>query len=216
MLGGTVMSTKVFDFKKEYKDLYLPKEPMLVQVTPMNFIMVDGSGDPNQPGFTEAVELLYGLAYTIKMSKKSGMVIDGYFDYVVPPLEGLWWIEAGVFSMEQRENWKWTAMIRQPDFVTAEVFAWAKDQLAQKKPDLKVEKLYFETYDEGLCVQIMHVGPYATEPESLKKLEQFIAKEGLEDRTKMNGKHHEIYLSDPRKAKPEQMKTVLRHQVRRK
>lgn len=209
------MSEKVFDYKKEYKDLYMPKQqPVLIEVPPMNFLMVDGSGDPNNnPAFQQATELLYGLSYTIKMSKKKGRQPEGYFEYVVPPLEGLWWIEEGSFSFEQRDNWKWTLMIRQPEFVNEELVQWATEELRRKKPELATEKARFATFDEGLCVQIMHIGPYATEPETMKKVEAFLLEHGLRDRLTDGGKHHEIYLSDPRKARPETMKTVLRHPV---
>lgn len=209
------MSKKAFDYKKEYKDLYLPKgKPMLIDVPSMNFIMTDGTGDPNNnPNFQRAIELLYGLTFTIKMSKMKGNQPEEYFEYVVPPLEGLWWIDNGVFSLEVRENWKWTVMIRQPEFVDESVFQWACNELKRKKPDLPVESARFEAFEEGLSVQMMHIGPYSTEPETMKQIEDFIKQNGLRDRLGDGGKHHEIYLSDPRKGKPENMKTVLRHPV---
>jgi hypothetical protein len=209
------MVIKAFDYKKEYKDLYLPKDkPMLIEVPSMNFIMVDGHGDPNNnKDFQQAVELLYGLSFTIKMSKVKGRQPEGYFEYVVPPLEGLWWVDNGMFSLEKRDNWKWTLMIRQPEFVNKEVFEWAGSEAIRKKPKLPIAGARFETFAEGLYVQILHIGPYATEPETMKKIENFIEKEGLKDRLGLGGKHHEIYLSDPRKSKPESMKTVLRHPV---
>lgn len=211
------MGKKVLDFKKEYKELYMPKnEPALIDVPPMNFLMVDGLGDPNNnPEFGRATELLYGISYTIKMSVKKGKQPEGYYDYVVPPLEGLWWIVDGEFSFDKRDNWKWTLMIRQPEFVNEEVIKLAKDELQKKKPELQIEKARFETFEEGLCVQIMHIGPYSTEPETMKKVNAFIERHGLKDKTYSVGKHHEIYLSDPRKSKPETMKTVLRHPVER-
>ncbi|MDS1031010.1 GyrI-like domain-containing protein, partial [Bacillota bacterium LX-D] len=171
------MSEKAFDYKKEYKDLYMPKDkPVLIEIPSMNFIMVDGCGDPNNnPGFKQAVELLYGLSFTIKMSKMKGNQPEGYFEYVVPPLEGLWWIDEGEFSFEKRDNWKWTLMIRQPEFVNEEVFKWACERLIKKKPELTTENARFEAFDEGLCVQIMHIGPYSTEPETMKKIDAFIA-----------------------------------------
>lgn len=209
------MAEKAFDFKKEYKDLYLPKEePMLIEVPPMNFIMVDGSGDPNNnQDYQQAIEILYALSYTIKMSHKKGKEPSGFFEYVVPPLEGLWSISGGEFSFTNRENWLWTAMIRQPEFVKPDFVEWAISEVRAKKPDLPVDKVRFETFDEGLCVQIMHIGPYSTEPVTMKKIEDFMAQQGLRDRLSSGGKHHEIYLSDPRKSKPETMKTVLRHPV---
>lgn len=211
------MGEKVFDYKKEYRDLYMPRDkPVLIEVPPMNFLMVDGSGDPNNnPEFQQATELLYGLSYAIKMSKKKGKQPDGYFEYVVPPLEGLWWVDEGSFSLEKRENWKWTLMIRQPEFVNAELIQWATNELMRKKPELAINKARFEVFEEGLCMQIMHIGPYSTEPETMKKVEAFLLEHGLEDRLLSGGKHHEIYLSDPRKAKPETMKTVLRQPVAR-
>ncbi|NLP14919.1 MAG: transcriptional regulator [Clostridium sp.] len=211
------MSEKAMDYKKEQKDLYMPKDkPALIEVPPMNFLMVDGSGDPNDnPEFQHATELLYGLSYAIKMSKKKGKQPEGFFEYVVPPLEGLWWIDEGSFSFEKRDNWKWTLMIRQPEFVNGETVQWAVDELARKKPELEINKARFEAFEEGLCVQIMHIGPYSTEPETMKKVEAFLLEHGLRDRLASGGKHHEIYLSDPRKSKPESMKTVLRHSVER-
>jgi len=209
------MSEKVFDFKKEYKDLYLPKDaPALIEIPTMNFIMADGFGDPNNNTiFEQAVELLYGLSFTIKMSKMKGEQPKGYFEYVVPPLEGLWWIGDGKFSLDERENWKWTLMIRQPEFVNISVFNWACDVLKIKKPNLQVENARFEAFDEGLCVHMMHIGPYAAEIITMEKIEAYILQKGLKDRIGNGGKHHEIYLSDPRKSKPEGMKTVLRHPV---
>jgi len=211
------MVSKPLDFKKEYKDLYMPGiTPVLVDVGAMNFIMVDGQGDPNSPLFTEAVELLYGLSFTIKMSKMKNNQPEGYYEYVVPPLEGLWWISGGGFSFEQRGNWLWTAMIRQPDFVTPDVFAWACQELRRKKPELRVENARLETFTEGLCVQAMHIGPYATEPETMLKLEAYMAANNLKDMVPSGRKHHEIYLSDPRKGQPANLKTVLRHPVERR
>lgn len=208
---------KPFDYKKEFKDLYIPKnKPILIEVPPINFIMVDGRGDPdNNQSFQKAIEVLYGLSFTIKMSKKKGNEPEGYFDYVVPPLEGLWWIDEGHFSFEKRDNWQWTLMIRQPEFVNKDVFHWALGELSKKKPELAVNQCCFEKFDEGLSVQIMHIGPYSTESETMKKIEEFILQEGLKDRLTGGGKHHEIYLSDPRKCKPERQKTVLRHLVER-
>lgn len=209
------MSPAVFDFKKEYKDLYMPKsKPVLIDIPAMRFVMIDGSGDPNNsPAFQRATELLYGLSYTIKMSKKKGSQPPGYFEYVVPPLEGLWWIEGGQFSFALRDNWKWTLMIRQPEFVDTACFQWATGELRHKKPELPHDMVRLETFTEGWCVQIMHVGPYVSEPESMSRIEDYITAQGLGDLVGKGRKHHEIYLSDPRKAKPESMKTVLRHPV---
>ena len=211
------MSPKAFDYKKEYKDIYLPKDkPVLVYIPSMHFIMVDGSGDPNgSRDFQQAVQLLYGLSYTIKMSKMKNNRPEGYFEYVVPPLEGLWWIDNGAFSFENRENWSWTLMIRQPEFVDAGVFHRACEELRKKNPEPASDNARFGAFREGLCVQVMHVGLYATEPESMHEMILLMKEEGLRDRVGTGGKHHEIYLSDPRKSKPENMKTVLRHPVER-
>ena len=204
------MNKKV-DYKKDYKDLYLPKtKPMLIDVPPMNFIMIDGAGDPNHKEYQQAVGTLYALTFMIKMSKMSGNQPPGYYEYVVPPLEGLWWISGGAFSFEERDNWLWTSMIRQPEFVTPTVFAWAIEECSRKKPELDLTKARFETFSEGLCVQIMHIGSYNDEPRSLSLLEGFIKANRLIDQTGSERKHHEIYLSDPRKTAPEKLKTVLR------
>lgn len=205
------MLSKKVDFKKDYKDLYLPKtKPMLIDVPPMNFIMIDGVGDPSHTEYQQALGILYALTFTIKMSKMGGNQPQGYYEYVVPPLEGLWWISGGDFSFDKRDNWLWTSMIRQPEFVTPDVFNWAMEECKRKKPDLVLSKARFETFAEGLCVQIMHIGPYSDEPRSLALLEDFIAENGLLNQTGSQRKHHEIYLSDPRKTAPEKLKTVLR------
>lgn len=203
-----------FDFKKEFKDLYLPKEkPMLIDVPAMNFIMIDGTGDPNSENYREAIEILYALSYAIRMSVKSGSEPDGFFEYVVPPLEGLWWVSGGAFSFHDRENWLWTSMIRQPEFVTKAVFQWAIEECRHKKPGLEADKARLESFQEGLSVQIMHIGPYADEPRSVELMKTFMEEKGLVDQTGSNRKHHEIYLSDPRKTDPEKLKTVIRHPV---
>jgi hypothetical protein len=205
------------DYKKEYQELYLPKgKPAFIQVPTINFIMVDGRGDPNGEEYHNAVGLLYALSFTIKMSKMGGNQPDGYFDYVVPPLEGLWDCGCVGYDGEHRENWVWTSMIRQPDFVTKEVFAWACEQAAKKKPELDVAKARLETYDEGACVQMMHIGPFSTEPASIEQIDRFIKAHDLIDDCGAERRHHEIYLSDPRKCAPERMKTVLRHPIRQK
>lgn len=203
------------DYKKAYRDLYLPgSKPVFITVPKIRFIMVDGRGDPNEEEYSNSVGILYSLSYTIKMSKMGGNTPDGYFDYVVPPLEGLWDCGIDGFDGEHRENWRWTSMIRQPEFVTQEVFAWACAQAAKKKPEYDYTKARLIDYDEGECAQIMHTGPFSTEPESLEKLEQFIRENGLLDDCGEH-RHHEIYMKDPRKCAPENMKTVLRHPVRK-
>lgn len=212
------------DYKNKYKELYLPKRlPELIKVPTMNFIMIDGTGNPNNKAgeYEKAVELLYGLSYTIKMSVKGDQKPEGYFEYVVPPLEGLWWLaDNNCMDFTQKDNYGWTSMIRQPEFVTEEVFRWACQEVRKKKPQLDITKARFETLEEGLCVQILHIGPYDEEPQTISKIEDYIKKQHLENDISAilpNGKirrHHEIYLSDPRKAKPEKMKTVIRHPVR--
>lgn len=204
-----------FDYKKEFKDLYMPKnKPALIEIPSMNFIFVNGKGDPNGTEYENAVSILYALTFTIKMSKMSGTQPEGYFEYVVPPLEGLWWVDDGEFDFEKRDNWRWTSMIRQPDFVTQEVIDWAIEQCKRKKPEINVALASFECFKEGLCVQMMHLGSYADEPTSVEIMKSFMAENGLVDETGMMRKHHEIYLSDPRKTAPEKLKTVLRHPVK--
>jgi hypothetical protein len=211
---------KKIDYKKEYKDLYLPKlEPMLIDVPEMIFLMTDGKGDPNtSEEFQNAMGVLYGLSYTIKMSKMNNTQPKGYFEYVVPPLEGLWWHEdEKVFDGTQisdKSKFLWTIMIRQPEFVTKEVFLWAKDILSKKKPELDLSKARYELFKEGKCAQVMHIGSYDNEFETIKKLEHFIKELGYANDISETRKHHEIYLSDPRKTAPEKLKTVIRHPVK--
>lgn len=209
------MSDKL-DYKKEFKDLYMPKsKPVLVEIPQMNFIMIDGKGDPYKEEYQNALSVLYALTFTIKMSKMSGSQPEGYFEYVVPPLEGLWWCEDGKFQFHKRDMWCWTSMIRQPEFVTLEVFKWAVKECKQKKPDLDVSLARFEIFKEGLCVQMMHVGPYSDEPHSMEMMQLYMKENNLIDITGYERKHHEIYLSDPRRTAPEKLKTVLRHPVER-
>jgi hypothetical protein len=204
------------DFKKDYKDLYLPKtKPMLIDVPEMKFIMVDGTGDPNSEDYQQAVGILYALTFTIKMSKMSGKQPPGYYEYVVPPLEGLWWVSGGAFSFDQRDNWLWTSMIRQPEFVTPAVFDWAVEECGRKKPELELTRARFLSFTEGLCVQVLHVGPYADESCSVELMKALMVENSLIDETGSERKHHEIYLSDPRKTAQEKLKTVLRHPVAR-
>ena len=211
----------VFDFKKKYKHLYLPKnKPEIIEVPKMRFIMVNGKGDPNtSASYKEAVEVLYGLSYTIKMSKKGSSQPVGYFDYVVPPLEGLWWFEDNFFDGSvsgRKDEFSWVTMIRQPEFVTPEVFEAAKASLTKKKPELDTSIARLEDFTEGLCAQVMHIGSYDDEPPTVAALEEFIESQGY--RTEMSGlrQHHEIYLSDPRKTAAEKLKTVIRHPIVRR
>lgn len=205
------------DYKKEYRDLYLPKQsPVLIEVPVMNFIMVDGEGEPGGEQYQAAVQTLYSLSFTIKMSKMSGRRPDGYFEYVVPPLEGLWWCENGRLDWSvPKSGWLWTSMIRQPEFVTKEVFDWAAGECRRKKPEIDLSKAHLVSFTEGLCVQIMHVGPYDEEHRSIELIDRSIAENHLKDMTGDVRKHHEIYLSDPRKTPTDQWKTVIRIPVGR-
>lgn len=206
------------DYKKEYKDLYLPKaNPSIIDVPEMVFIMVDGKGDPNTcAAYNNALEVLYGLSYSIKMSKMGTELPDGYFEYVVPPLEGLWWFEDedfnGMVGLD-KDKFRWTSMIRQPEFVTDSVFETAKKTLHKKKPELYLESARLEKFTEGLCVQAMHFGSYDNESATIKSMEQFIALNGYKNDISPKRKHHEIYLSDPRKTAVEKLKTVIRHPI---
>lgn len=200
------------DYKKEYKDLYLPKTtPSIIKVPKMKFIIVEGKGNPNEENgeYKQAISLLYGISFTIKMSKMVKNKINGYFEYVVPPLEGLWWQEdSKEIDYNHKEKFKWISMIRQPEFVTKEVFEWACDELKNKK-QLDTSKIKFIEYEEGLCVQVMHKGSYDNEPETLKNINEFIKQNDLKSDIGIR-KHHEIYLSDPRKSLEKNLKTVIR------
>lgn len=206
-----------FDFKKEYKEFYLPKrKPELVTIPPMNFIAVRGKGNPNEEGgaYKQSIGLLYGIAFTIKMSKMGDHRIDGYFDYVVPPLEGLWWQEGteGI-DYSRKEDFEWISMIRLPEFVTLEEFEWAIGEAeAKKKADFSSVE-YF-TYDEGLCVQCMHIGAYDDEPATIEAMDAFAKAQGYQPDMAGPRFHHEIYLSDVRRCKTENLKTVIRHPVK--
>lgn len=207
-----------FDFKKEYKEFYLPKnKPEIVTVPKANFIAVCGKGDPNEEGgeYQQAVGVVYSVAYTLKMSYKTDYKIDGYFEYVVPPLEGFWW-QDGVEGVDysNKSSFNWISVIRLPDFVTKKDFAWAIET-ASKKKQIDCSIAEFLTIDEGLCVQMMHIGPYNDEPASVKIMNDFIKEQGYTTDINEKRLHHEIYLSDPRKTAPEKLKTVLRHPIRR-
>lgn len=207
-----------FDFKKEYKEFYLPKDkPAVVTVPRMNFIAVRGQGDPNEEGgaYKQAIELLYGVAYTIKMSKKGGRAMEGYFDYVVPPLEGFWQ-QDGAESVDyaHKERFRWISVIRLPDFVTKEDFDWAiREATAKKKADFS--GVEFLTCEEGLCVQCMHIGPFDDEPATVEKMHKYMTCEGYVLDINNERLHHEIYLSDARKTPSEKLRTVIRHPIRR-
>ncbi len=211
---------KKIDYKKEYPEIYLPKKkPSLIEVPPITYLMVDGTGNPNtSEKYKQAIEILYGLSFTIKMSKMKNNQPLGYFEYVVPPLEGLWWIDNEYFdgsNILDKNKFNWTSMIRQPEFVTPEVFEWAKQELSKKKPDLDLSKSYLKTLDEGLCAQIMHIGSYDNEKESISILNNYIKDNNYQTDINDKRKHHEIYLSDPRKSKVENLKTVIRHPIKK-
>lgn len=207
------------DYKKTEKELYLPKKPAIIDVPEMVFFAVDGQGNPNTSAdYQEAMELLYGLSFTVKMSRMSGEAPEGYFAYVVPPLEGLWWTDEPGFdgrAAESKEDFRWTSLIRQPEFVTEEVFAWASQVLAKKKPGLDVSRARYWRWAEGMCVHTLHVGPYDAEPATIEKLEAFTAEQGYTADFSGERRHHEIYLSDPRRTAPEKLRTVIRHPVRK-
>lgn len=207
-----------FDYKKEYKEFYMPKEkPEIVAIPRMNYLAVRGSGDPNIEGgeYKESIGLLYGVAFTIKMSKKGGHQIEGYFDYVVPPLEGFWWQDhvLGV-DYSRKEDFRWISMIRLPDFVTQLDFEWAVSEAAQKKKQ-DFSKVEFLTVEEGLCVQCMHVGAYDDEPKTVAIMKEYLQANGYENDFTADRLHHEIYLSDARRVPPGRRKTVIRHPVRK-
>ena len=208
-----------FDFKKEYKEFYMPKgKPEIVTVPKMIYIAVRGRGNPNEEDgeYKRSIELLYGIAYTIKMSKKGDHKIEGYFDYVVPPLEGFWW-QDDVDGIDycHKENFQWISVIRLPDFVTKADFDWAIEEATRKKK-MDYSKVEFLEIEEGLCVQCMHSGSYDDEPATVAAMDKFIADNGYEKDISDSRRHHEIYLSDARKVAPEKLKTLIRHPIRKK
>ena len=207
-----------FDYKKEYKEFYMPKnKPCIVDVPAMNYIAVRGKGNPNDENgeYKQSIGLLYGIAFTIKMSYKGEHKIDGYFEYVVPPLEGFWWQE-GVKGIDyaHKENFNFISLIRLPDFVTKADFDWAIAE-ATKKKKTDFSKVEFLTYNEGLCVQCMHIGPYDNEPATIAAMHEYAAQNGYELDINDTRYHHEIYLSDPRKCVHAKLKTVVRHPIRK-
>lgn len=209
----------VFDFKKEYKELYRPKDkPSIINVEKANFIAVRGVGDPNSENseYKQSISLLYPIAYAIKMSKKGDYKIDGYFDFVVPPLEGFWWQE-GIKGVDyaNKDSFNFISLIRMPDFVTKEVFEWAIEETTRKKKE-DFSKVEFFTYDEGLCVQCMHIGPYNDEPITVEAMHEYMIEQGYELDITDERFHHEVYISDVRKTSPEKLKTVLRHPIKKK
>lgn len=208
-----------FDYKKEYKEFYMPEaKPQIIEVPKMNYIAARGSGDPNDENgeYKKAIGLLYAIAFTIKMSKKGDHKIEGYFDYVVPPLEGFWW-QDGIDGIDynHKENFRWISVIRLPDFVSKKDFDWAiKEATVKKKQDFS--EVEFMSITEGLCVQCMHTGSYDDEPATVKLMDEYIEENGYENDFSDDRRHHEIYLSDARKVAPEKLKTLIRHPIRRK
>ena len=207
-----------FDFKKEYKEFYLPKaKPEIVTVPQANYIAVRGTGNPNEEGgsYQQAIGVLYAVAYTLKMSYKTDYRIEGFYDYVVPPLEGFWW-QDGINGVDysQKAAFNWISVIRLPDFITIENFRWAVDT-AQKKKKIDCSSAEFQTIDEGLCVQIMHNGPFDDEPATVALMDEFIKQNGYVNDFSDKRLHHEIYMSDARKVAPEKWKTVIRHPIRK-
>lgn len=206
-----------FDYKKEYKEFYLPpKTPGIITIPEINYLSVQGKGDPNEPEgeYKAAVGMLYAIAFTIKMSERAGHKMDGYFSYVVPPLEGLW-KQAGSDTIDyaRKEEFEWRAMIRLPEFVTREEFDWAVREATDKKQSDFSKVTYF-TYQEGLCVQCMHIGSYDDEPATIQKMRAFLAEQGYTEDLSEKRLHHEIYLSDPRRTAKERLRTVIRQPIR--
>ena len=225
-----------FDFKKEYKEFYMPKnKPEIVKIPPMNYVAVRGKGNPNVEcgDYQQAISILYAVAYTLKMSYKTDYKIEGFFEYVVPPLEGFWWqgeqhpvdAEMRTDRTDRRENVKgidysnkdtfnWISVIRLPDFITEKDFAWAV-QTATKKKKIDCSPAEFLTIDEGLCVKIMHQGSFDSEPATVALLEDYLKEQGYENNINEQRLHHEIYMSDARKVAPEKWKTVIRHPIKK-
>lgn len=209
---------KTFDFKKEYKEFYMPKNtPEIVTVPSINYVAVRGNGNPNQEGgaYQQAVGVLYAIAYTIKMSYKGSHKIEGFFEYVVPPLEGFWWqdhIQGADYG--NKDTFHWISVIRLPDFVTKNDFDWAVAEAAKKK-NLDCSLAEFLMVEEGLCVQITHIGPFDDEPATVAVMDQFLQQNGYVNDITADRMHHEIYLSDARKVKPPKWKTVIRHPIKK-
>ena len=208
-----------FDFKKEYKEFYMPKnKPEIVNVPAMNYIAVRGKGDPNEENgsYQKAIGILYAVAYTLKMSYKTNYKIDGFFEYVVPPLEGFWWQNhTDRIDYTDKSLFNWISVIRLPDFITKKDFDWAVE-IAQKKKNIDCTSAEFLTLEEGLCVQIMHLGSFDDEPQSVSIMNEYIENNAYENDINEKRLHHEIYLSDARKVPTEKWKTVIRHPIKLK
>ncbi len=208
-----------FDLKKEYKEYYQPpKKPGIVEIPPMNYIAVEGKGDPNEEdgAYKRAIAVLYAVAYTLKMSYKTDYKIEGFFEYVVPPLEGFWW-QDGIENLNfgNKDAFRWISVIRLPDFITQENFEWAV-KMAEKKKKLDCSAVKFLRVEEGLCVQMMHIGPFDTEPETVAAMDTYLKENGYENDMTSGRRHHEIYLSDVRKVSPEKWKAVIRHPIKKR
>ena len=207
-----------FDFKKEYKEFYLPKnKPQIVNVPKANYIAIRGQGNPNEEGgaYQRAISVLYAVAYTLKMSYKSDYKIDGFYEYVVPPLEGFWW-QDGICGVDysKKDEFNWISIIRLPDFITRENFDWAVKTASEKKK-IDCSSAEFLTVEEGLCVQIMHIGSFDDEPATVTLMDKYLEENGYEKDFSDTRLHHEIYLSDPRKSTPDKQKTVIRHPIKK-
>lgn len=214
-LGGFKMP---FDFKKEYKEFYLPKNnPQIVNVPKANYIAIRGQGNPNEEGgaYKQAIGILYAIAYTLKMSYKTDYKIAGFFEYVVPPLEGFWW-QDGICGVDysNKATFNWISVIRLPDFITKKDFDWAVKTASEKKK-VDCSKAEFLTIEEGLCVQIMHIGSFDDEPATVALMDKYLEENGYEKDFSNTRLHHEIYLSDPRKSTPDKQKTVIRHPIKK-
>ncbi len=208
-----------FDYKKEYKEYYMPKnKPSIVKIPKMNYIAIRGKGNPNEENseYKDSIGLLYAIAFTIKMSYKGSYKIDGYFEYVVPPLEGFWWQEGNKDGIDykSKDKFNFISIIRLPDFVTKKDFDWAIEE-ATKKKKRDFSKVKFLTYDEGICVQCMHLGSYDDEPATINLMNEYIKENGYELDITDTRYHHEIYLSDPRKCDVSRLKTVIRHPIKK-
>lgn len=207
-----------FDFKKEYKEFYMPKnKPEIVTVPQANYIAVRGKGNPNEidGAYQKAISILYAVAYTLKMSYKTEHKIEGFFEYVVPPLEGFWWQDnVDGIDYADKAAFNWISVIRLPEFITQKDFEWAVETASEKKK-LDCSSAEFLTVDEGLCVQIMHIGAFDDEPQTVTLIDEYIAQNGYENDITESRLHHEIYLSDARKIAPEKWKTVIRHPIKR-
>ncbi len=207
-----------YDFKKEQREIYRPaRKPSIIMVPRMNYIAVRGKGNPNEEDgeYKKAIGTLYPIAYALRMSYKSDYKIEGYFEYVVPPLEGFWWIE-GLKGMDitRKDELEWISVLRLPDFITKENFDWAVKQVKEKK-GLDCSKAEFFTYDEGLCVQALHIGPFDTEIETVEKMNEYIKQEGYEEDLSDERMHHEVYLSDFRRVSSDKLRTIIRHPIKK-